>query len=475
MTTRTNTPQGRKRTRSQAEDEPPSLSSIIKKRRRKETDGQEKDSTPEKVGLLSAATWNAVTPGRRSASKPNRVTSSKRKLSGGSAVWEIPDSEDEALRNDRLSSKPVSGQKKPQPSNGREKSAVYDIPDSGDELTKSEETPRLPRQKKSNGVASELKSAASVKGNDSGRRTRGIPRNGPAEEVQDISEPFDTPSKPRSSRKLGLPKVAEPENAGTDSDVAPSLAMPKTRTRQQKDPVDALKAENSLMPKGILTPTKQNGIRRQKSVAFNSSAGKKQNEVTFEDVVSRSAGPSSRSAQQRKQSAQEKKTANSKPAAASSESEAEEEEEDDEVCAVCSKPDSRRGNEIVFCDGCDMAVHQKCYGLRDIPEGDWLCRNCSQEEVATLAPGAAASVQGKDVCKTAQTDQIPDIPNFEHHLHGMQRILLDRCTGRRRIKLIGQDEALEKASQLVEQTIVAGEGNSMLVIGARGCGKTTVS
>lgn len=38
----------------------------------------------------------------------------------------------------------------------------------------------------------------------------------------------------------------------------------------------------------------------------------------------------------------------------------------------------------------------------------------------------------------------------------------------------GQNEAYEKTFQLVEQTIVAGEGNSMLVIGARGCGKTTL-
>ncbi|TLD26975.1 hypothetical protein PspLS_04730 [Pyricularia sp. CBS 133598] len=41
-------------------------------------------------------------------------------------------------------------------------------------------------------------------------------------------------------------------------------------------------------------------------------------------------------------------------------------------------------------------------------------------------------------------------------------------------ELRGQEEAYDKALRLVEQTVVAGEGNSMLVIGARGCGKTAL-
>ncbi|QLG71497.1 hypothetical protein HG535_0B05390 [Zygotorulaspora mrakii] len=48
----------------------------------------------------------------------------------------------------------------------------------------------------------------------------------------------------------------------------------------------------------------------------------------------------------------------------------------DQACAVCGGTDSDSSNAIVFCDGCDVAVHQECYGIVFIPEGQWLCRRC---------------------------------------------------------------------------------------------------
>ncbi|KAL9596874.1 MAG: hypothetical protein Q9219_005500 [cf. Caloplaca sp. 3 TL-2023] len=52
------------------------------------------------------------------------------------------------------------------------------------------------------------------------------------------------------------------------------------------------------------------------------------------------------------------------------------------VCHLCEKPDSRVGNQIVFCDRCNTPWHQACHQppiaekMVEIEEAEWVCTEC---------------------------------------------------------------------------------------------------
>lgn len=50
--------------------------------------------------------------------------------------------------------------------------------------------------------------------------------------------------------------------------------------------------------------------------------------------------------------------------------------QEDAQCVVCSSGDYEEDDLIVFCGNCGMPVHQSCYGIDEVPEGDWICYNC---------------------------------------------------------------------------------------------------
>lgn len=410
------TPGGRKRPQPH-DDTDAAAAPDIKKRK---VDGDKDLPTPAGFNSLSAALSNGLANGHGSKVAPGPAAST----GIGPPITSQP---------------PAGSPNKPRPAIklAALRGTIWD----------NEEKPRLaspsPRKKKT---------PVSVKA----RATGGTPRGRTPKSVT------DSPSKPRSVGRpkgstnkpkpvpVSLPPTSETdeEDDDDDDDAQSNAATP----RKQGMPAKRLwGTPSALTPKGILSPSK-NRNQTPKSVKFDGkTAGGGDGEVFFEDLP--------------KSSAKKTTTTPRKPREPAMRA-------DDIRCGICNKTNSRKPNQIILCDNCDWAVHQLCYDVPEIPEGDWLCKSCSQEDA--LAPTPKKDGPAAAPVAVAAPVEVPDIPNLETHLRAMQRVLLDRCAGRRRINMFGLQEVEDKARQIVEQTVVAGEGNSMLLIGARGSGKTTV-
>jgi hypothetical protein len=53
----------------------------------------------------------------------------------------------------------------------------------------------------------------------------------------------------------------------------------------------------------------------------------------------------------------------------------------DAVCDVCFDGEVTPENQIIFCDACNVAVHQGCYGIDQIPSGNYFCHTCTHFEI----------------------------------------------------------------------------------------------
>ena len=84
------------------------------------------------------------------------------------------------------------------------------------------------------------------------------------------------------------------------------------------------------------------------------------------------------------------------------------------------------------------------------------------------------------------TEVVEPLPDYAEKLqtlcnsgyHDEIRVLttniLEKLSGKRQIPLQGLEPEYNKVNHLIEQTVTVGEGNSMLLLGSRGCGKTAM-
>jgi PHD-finger len=48
----------------------------------------------------------------------------------------------------------------------------------------------------------------------------------------------------------------------------------------------------------------------------------------------------------------------------------------DAVCVICDDGEVTPDNQILFCEACNVVVHQTCYGIDQVPQGDYYCLAC---------------------------------------------------------------------------------------------------
>ncbi|XP_050683109.1 protein AF-10-like isoform X3 [Leptidea sinapis] len=72
-------------------------------------------------------------------------------------------------------------------------------------------------------------------------------------------------------------------------------------------------------------------------------------------------------------------------------------------CCVCSDERGWPDNPLVYCDGngCNVAVHQACYGIIAVPTGPWFCRKCECPEYkgkvrCELCPSKSGALKRSD-------------------------------------------------------------------------------
>ena len=106
-------------------------------------------------------------------------------------------------------------------------------------------------------------------------------------------------------------------------------------------------------------------------------------------------GPSA-SLQKRTESSRKKQKTDDADSTLAVEEEGEGEAVDDLIdhCELCGN--TRVGETLLLCDGCDRTFHPQCVDLEVVPEGDWFCSDCVEQTQRDAASGVGGRKSNAD-------------------------------------------------------------------------------
>lgn len=78
---------------------------------------------------------------------------------------------------------------------------------------------------------------------------------------------------------------------------------------------------------------------------------------------------------------------------------------EDSNCIVCGSGDSKRANQVLLCDGCDVGYHMLCHTpqLSRIPAGKWYCHKCVQ----TIGESVLEAEPDENVRRSSRKRNVP--------------------------------------------------------------------
>ena len=101
-------------------------------------------------------------------------------------------------------------------------------------------------------------------------------------------------------------------------------------------------------------------------------------------------------------------------------------------CCICANENGYAENPLFFCDGrgCNVAVHQACYGIVQVPSGPWFCCKCEWQERGAhvrcvLCPNRVGALKRTDTNSWAHVICALYIPEVRfHNVSTMEPIVL---------------------------------------------------